>query len=108
MNRQSWPALQEHGVTEDTELRLDFFFVAPGEQQARALAELLQRETDYGVRVGSSSGGFMKKKEWIVTGSTQGTKVSQDILDQWVTWMVAAGAQAGCEFDGWGAQAPGP
>ena len=62
MNRQSWPALQQHGVTEETELRLDFFYVAPAEKQARALAEVLQRETDYEVRVGSSGGGFMKRK----------------------------------------------
>jgi hypothetical protein len=41
-----------------------------------------------------------------VNGTTRNTQVSLAILDQWVEWMVAAGEQiAGCEFDGWGAQA---
>lgn len=54
MNKQSWQALQGHGVTEESELRLDFFYVAPSEQQAKALAAFLQDETDYDVRVDSS------------------------------------------------------
>ena len=43
-----------------------------------------------------------------VRGSTQRTTISLDILDQWVEWMVAAGAEHGrCLFDGWGVQIPG-
>lgn len=106
MNKQTWETLQEVGVTEESELRLDFFYVAPGDQPAHALAAFLQAETDYDVQVVSSGGGFLKKKAWSVTGSTQPTKVSADVLDDWVTWMVAAGFNEGCEFDGWGAQAP--
>jgi hypothetical protein len=50
---------------------------------------------------------MLAKKQWSVTGSTQPTVVSLDILNQWVGWMVGAGAEnGGCEFDGWGAQAP--
>jgi hypothetical protein len=105
MNRQSWLALQEHGMTEESELRLDFFYVSPSEQQANALRAFIQDETDYDVRVGSNGGGLLKKKNWLVTGSTQPTQASQDILDQWVRWMVAAGFEHGCEFDGWGAEA---
>ena len=29
MNRQTWAALERRGATEDSELRLDFFFYAP-------------------------------------------------------------------------------
>jgi hypothetical protein len=57
MTRQSWEALQEHGVTEDTDLRLDFLYYAPNEQAARALAAFLDGETDYDVMVESSGGG---------------------------------------------------
>jgi len=104
MNRQTWQALQEHGVTEESTLRLDFFYVAPGEQQANALATFLREETDYDVTVSSSGGGFLKKKAWAVNGSTRETAISLAILDDWVRWMVAAGeANGGCEFDGWGA-----
>ena len=35
-------------------------------------------------------------------GTTQKTKITLEILNQWVTWMVAAGVDHGCLFDGWG------
>lgn len=105
MNTQTWAALQEHEVDELTELRLDFFYVARGQSEAEALGEFLRRETDYDVDVRSIRKGMLSKKQWSVTGSTQPTMVSLDILNQWVGWMVAAGAEnGGCEFDGWGAQ----
>jgi len=59
------------------------------------------------VRVGSGVGRFMKRKGWTLAGATRGTKISQEVLDQWVTWMLTAGSESGCEFDGWGAQVPG-
>jgi hypothetical protein len=97
MNRQTWVALQAHGVTEDTELRLDFSYVAPAHEQAEELARFLHQETDYEVRADGDS----------VSGSTQATTVSPEVLDQWVEWMVYAGAEHGrCEFDGWGTAVP--
>lgn len=105
MNRQTWQALKHHGVTEDSRLRLEFFYIAPGKGQADTLARFIRAETDYAVDAHAVGGGFLKKKEWMVNGSTQPTQVSQEILDQWVTWMVAAGLDHGCEFDGWGAEA---
>ena len=57
------------------------------------------------MNVASSGGGLLKKKTWAVSGTTQETEVSLEILDDWVRWMVAAGeANGGCDFDGWGAQ----
>jgi hypothetical protein len=106
MNRQTWQALQEHGVTEQSKLRLDFYYFASSEQEARELADFLQRETDYDVAISSSGGGFLKKKTWLLKGTTQETEVSLAILDQWVEWMVAAGEEHGCDFDGWGAEVP--
>ena len=107
MTSQTWAALQEHGVDESTKLRLDFFYLAPGQTEAEALGEFLRNETDYDVDVHSMRKGMLSKKQWSVTGSTQPTAVSLDILNQWVGWMVAAGAEnGGCEFDGWGAEAP--
>jgi hypothetical protein len=104
MNRQTWQALQDHGVTGESRRRLDFFYIAPGEKEANALAEFLKAETDYEVAVSSSGGGFLKKTAWGVNGTTQETELSLAILDQWVRWMVAAGNEnGGCEFDGWGA-----
>jgi hypothetical protein len=50
-NRQTLAALRRHGVTDETELRVDFFFDVPGEVQARALAARLERDTEFEVRV---------------------------------------------------------
>ena len=100
MNEQTWRALQGHGISPDSEVRLDFAFRAPNESAALGLKELLQDQTDYSVTV--QSGGSPLKREWTVAGSTQLTKLSPEILDQWVDWMVAAGLERDCEFDGWG------
>ena len=99
MNAQTWEALQRYGVDESTELVLDFFYVAPSEHAAWELAAFLKAQTDYTIMVSTGPYG--------VKGSTQPTAVSLEILDEWVDWMVSAGAEHGeCEFDGWGAQVP--
>jgi Regulator of ribonuclease activity B len=102
MNQQTWLRLRELGVTPSTSLRLDFSYRAPDQKSAEALKELLADQTDYDVRV-DSSGGLLSKK-WTVQGTTQRTTVSPDVLDQWVDWMVTAGLERGCEFDGWGTE----
>ena len=97
MNTPTWAALQEHGVTEATELRLDFAYDAPDKESAEQLAAFLRAETDYDVIADNGS----------VTGSTQLTTLSPTILDEWVEWMVLAGYENGwCKFDGWGAEVP--
>lgn len=97
MNSQTWAALQQHGVTEATELRLDFAYDAPNAGAAEQLADFLRAETDYDMRTDSRA----------VTGSTQPTALSSAILDEWVEWMVLAGYENGrCKFDGWGAAFP--
>jgi regulator of ribonuclease activity B len=100
MNRQTWAALQQHGVTEQSELRLDFSYNAPSRDDANGLRALLQEQTDYDVRV--ESGGSFLRRKWRVEGTTQKTAISPAILDQWVTWMVTAGKEPSCDFDGWG------
>ena len=97
MNSQTWEALQSHGVTEETEVQLDFYYDAPDQSGAEQLATFLRGETDYDVRTDGAK----------VTGSTQPTTVSASILDDWVRWMVLAGHENGkCKFDGWGAAVP--
>ncbi len=90
-NQQLWTALQNAGVTEQTELRLDFYYDSAGNQSDAELAEFLRRETDYDVQVGESG-------NYGVTGATQPTG-DPEKLDQWVTWMVLAGHENGrCKF----------
>ena len=102
MNEATWSTLAKHGVTEATELRLDFAYAAPNRASAESLEAVLKDQTDYDVRVESS--GSLIRKAWSVVGSTQPTRVSQEILDQWVDWMVTAGLHQNCEFDEWGTQ----
>jgi hypothetical protein len=100
MNEQTWAALQRHGVTETSMLCLDFSYNAPSCEAADKMYALLREQTDYEVKV-ESSGSFLRRK-WRVEGRTQSTAISPSILDQWVTWMVTAGKERSCDFDGWG------
>ena len=101
MNEQTLATLRRHGLGPDTEVRLDFAYRAPNRRAAEGLKQLLAEQTDYEAAV-KSDGGILRKR-WSVVGRTQQTVVSSSILDQWVTWMVTAGLERECEFDGWGA-----
>jgi hypothetical protein len=104
MNAQTWKLLLGHGVTEKTNLKLDFTFVAPNKEAADGLISLLKEETDYDLRAPQSAGSS-RDADWFVSGSTQATTISLEILDQWVIWMTLAGKRGnGCVFDGWGAE----
>jgi hypothetical protein len=69
MNRQTWAALQRHGVTAESTLRLDFSYNAASREAAENFCALLQEQTDYQVNV-ESSGSFLRRK-WRVEGGTQ-------------------------------------
>ena len=106
LNRVTWKTLQGHGVTEETELRLDFFYFAPGQHEAEALAGATRARTDYDVEAGSFKQGLLGRKTWTVNGTTQTAPVSLATLDEWVTRMVEWGNAHSCEFDGWGTHVP--
>jgi hypothetical protein len=107
MNPQTWNAMVGRGVTMETPLRLDFAYAAPGEEEANQLSGFLRRETDYTVHVNFAQEGAVSSRVWFVEGNTNETQLSLDTLNEWVRWMVLAGAENGdCEFDGWGAHLP--
>jgi regulator of ribonuclease activity B len=94
--------LRELGVTEETQLRLGFIYLAPGEQEAQRLEAFLREQTDYELQTRRRRKGFFEHPEWLVIGATQPTTVTRETIDAWVEWMVAAGAAEGpCAFDGW-------
>ncbi len=93
-------AFADAGVTEETQLELDFFYMSRGSDADEELADYLTGQTDYDVQACAS-------RQYGVTGSTEPTKVSVQVLDEWVAWMVRAGYEHGrCKFDGWGAAVP--
>ncbi len=105
-NRDIWAGLQEHGLADDAELRLGFIYLAPGEPEARSLVDFLREATDYDLDARSRRDeGTDGEESWFVIGTTQPTTLTLDLLDDWVEWMIAAGAVEGpCAFDGWAAQ----
>lgn len=102
MNEETWAALTRHGLTPETEVRLDFAYRAPSERAAEGLRGLLVDQTDYDVALRGD--GSMHRRRWSVAGTTQATTISPAILDEWVDWMVTAGLEHDCEFDGWGTE----
>lgn len=107
MAPQTWTALSQSGVTEESEVTLSFTFAAPSEAGADALVAYLRLETNYDVDpdhglVVPGPGG---KTAWSVVGRTHSMTLTAEALSAWVEWMVAAGAEYGeCRFEGWGAE----
>jgi len=103
-NRDVWAELREHDVEDDMLLRLGFLYLAPGKAEAKSVVAFLRAETDYEVRARTRP----EDGAWVVIGTTQPTPVSLARLDDWVEWMIAAGAAEGpCAFDSWAAQLVG-
>jgi len=95
--RATWEELELHGVTDSTELRLDFTYEAPTGEAAGELSAFLRSAIDYDVRADVAS----------VTGTTKPSALSLAVIDDWVAWMVRAGDEHGrCKFAGWGTTLP--
>jgi len=106
-NPAVWKNLERLGVTDQTELRLAFIYLAPGKDEAERLIAFLREESDYEVQLRERPRGFFEKPELLVLGATQPTTVSLETINAWVEWMVAAGAAEGpCAFDGWTSELP--
>jgi hypothetical protein len=105
-NASALDKLREEGLAEDAPVRLEFFYAAPGEPEARSLVAFLRTETDYTVDAFERREGMDANTPWLVVGMTQPTPVSLELLNDWTEWMIAAGAEKGpCAFDGWDAEA---
>lgn len=99
MTVQTWQQLQSHGITEETELILDFMYYSPQKEDAEKLKQFLE---NYEISIQKEENGEL----WVVEGKTSPTAVSEAILLQWVDYMVAAGWDYNCYFDGWGTEIP--
>ena len=103
-NPEIWAQFMEQEI-DDEPMRLGFIYLSPGMVEAEQLAGFLREQTDYEVEVRAQRSDGEAESQWLVVGGTQPTELSLELLDDWVEWMVAAGAAEGpCAFDGWAAQ----
>jgi hypothetical protein len=104
LNRQTWDALQAHGVEPGSSLDVEAFFFSPTEQRAAGLAEAL-RAIGWRARTSSTTRGLLRRRvEWSVEGARQIDAVDLDSLDAMVDALDALAAGHGSEFDGWGTE----
>ena len=90
--------LRKYGVTDQTMLKLEYFFYTNAKEKAEALAQKL---TGLGYE-----GGFdhsaSDRKQFVVTGWTTRMRMDEETVLQWTARMSDLAHEFDCEFDGWG------
>jgi hypothetical protein len=85
-------------VTEEKELKLEYFFYTNTTEKAEQLSKELEK-LNYSVHHGLSASN---KKLFIITGWTNKMKMTDDVVANWTERMCEIGYEFDCEFDGWG------
>ena len=98
MTPQTVTQLREYGVTDDSQLKLEYFFYTNTKEKAEALAQKL---ADMGY-TGSYDHSASDKKQFVVTGWTSHMKMDDQTVLDWTSRMCNIGQAHDCEFDGWG------
>lgn len=98
MTPQTMGQLREIEVTEDKELKLEFFFYTNTLQKAQGLDKEL-KSLRYSVTHEKSAG---EKNLFVVTGWSTKMKMSELVVSNWTDQMCDLGFNHDCEFDGWG------
>lgn len=98
MTPMTMEQLRQIDVTEEKELKLEFFFYTNTTEKASQLeTELIKLNYTVENRQSASN-----KKEFIVTGWTIKMKMSDAIVSNWTKEMCEIGYKFDCDFDGWG------
>lgn len=90
--------LRDMDISEDMELKLEYFFYTNTREKAAKLAvemESLNYSVQHGVAAGNS-------KQFVITGWTTGIKMTEAMLKQWTKEMCELGYKFDCDLDGWG------
>lgn len=98
MSPQTVAQLRKHGVTDQANLKLEFFFYTDKESKGQPLAKALQ-ELRYQVEFGPAAGD---SRLILVTGWTAPITMSEGSVVEWTEKMCRLGYEHDCEFDGWG------
>ncbi|MBT3201356.1 MAG: hypothetical protein HN350_15755 [Phycisphaerales bacterium] len=97
MSPMTLEQLRQYDVTDDTVLKLEFFFYSNSEENAARLTEELKAlgyDAEYGP---SQDDGVM-----IISGWTTGMAMSEAVVVEWTQMMCRRGYDHDCELDGWG------
>ncbi len=90
--------LRKLNVTEEKELKLEYFFYTNKAEKAEEFAGEMEK-LNYSVKHGASAGN---KKLFIITGWTTKMKMENEVVQNWTKQMCELGYKFDCEFDGWG------
>jgi hypothetical protein len=98
MSPKTVAQLRKHGVTDQTQLKLEYFFYTNTKEKAAALAQKL---ADMGY-AGGYDHSASRTKQFVVTGWTPPMKRNDQTVLDWTGRMCDAGHEHDCDFDGWG------
>ena len=98
MTPRTLAELRTHGVTDETHLKLEYFFYTNTKEKAAALA---QRLANMGY-TGSYHRSVDDPRPFLITGWTSPMKMDDRTVLDWTGRMCDAGREDDCEFDGWG------
>ena len=98
MSPQTVAQLRKHGVTDQANLKLEFFFYTDKEAKGQALAKALA-DLRYQVECGPAAGDT---RLILVTGWTTPINMGEGAVVAWTEKMCRLGYEHDCEFDGWG------
>jgi hypothetical protein len=98
MTPQTVAQLRKYGVTDASQLKLEYFFYTNTKEKAAALTQKL---ADIGY-AGSYDHSVSDKKQFVVTGWTSRMKMDDQTVLDWTSRMCDVGREHDCEFDGWG------
>ena len=98
MTSQTLALLYEYGVSEKSELKLEYFFYTNSEAKAKSLHEALVSKGYSGKYSQSVSDDSI----YVVTGWTAPIRMDKDSAVKWTAAMCKLGFDHDAEFDGWG------
>ncbi len=92
--------LRKFNVTEDKQLKLEYFFYTKTLDKALRVAAALENlnyEVEYDLCA-------YDKSSFLVTGRTTKIRMSDEIIVTWTKQMEEIAGRFDCEFDGWGTE----
>ena len=94
---QTMQELRKIGVTEDKELKLEYFFYTNTPDKAKIFSQEIAK-LGYAVEYSKSA----STNDFVITGWTTKMKMNNSVVESWSEKMCDLGYKFDCDFDGWG------